>query len=125
MSEVNGLNNLKASGGPDKLNINALAESPSRFDPSAQVNPAKDGIAARVRLQSDQANPNRTNPDHPIELEVATLGSIRITRKQLEDFKARVAEGLNRQEEAINLAAKTFGANNPILEDAIYSALAA
>jgi hypothetical protein len=118
MVNINGLNGFEALGGPDKPENKA--KSPSRFNPDAQVSSAKDGLVAKVRLRLDQ-----TNQDHTIELEVAAVGNISITTEQLESFKARVAEGLQKQETQIQLAVETFGAKNLVLREAIYSALAA
>lgn len=125
MVNINGLNGLGALGGPDKSENKA--QSASRFDPNAQVSSPNDGSAARMKIQLTQTSSNAgvDNQDHPIELEVATVGNIKITSEQLKGFKDRVAEGLKRQENSIHLAVQTFGANNPVLENAIYSALAA
>jgi hypothetical protein len=125
MVKINGLNNLQASGGPDKSENNA--QSASRFDSNAQVSSPKDGSAARMKIQLTQTSSSAgvDNQDHTIELEVATLGNIRITSEQLKGFEARVAEGLKRQEKQIMSAVNIFGADNLLLKDAIYSALAA
>jgi len=125
MVNINGLNGFGALGGPDKSENKA--QSASRFDSNAQVSSPKDGSVAKVRLQLGQTSSSAgvDNPDHPIELEVATVGNITITRDQLEAFKNRVAQGLKRQEEQIMSAVNIFGADNLLLKDAIYSALAA
>jgi len=125
MVNINGLKDFGALGGPDKSENKA--KSASRFDPNAQVSSTNDGSAARIKMQLSQTSSSAgvDNPDHPIELEVATLGNIAITSEQLEGFKNRVAQGLKCQEDSIRLAVQTFGANNPVLQEAIYSALAA
>lgn len=125
MVNINGLNGFGTLGGPDKSENKA--QSASKYDPNAQVSSPNDGSVAKVRLQLGQTSSSAgvDNQGHPIELEVATVGNITITSEQLKGFEARVAKGLKRQEDSIRLAVETFGANNQVLQEAIYSALAA
>ena len=100
----------------------------SNFNPNAQVMPAQSQAAAMARLQfkkpaksSSIDSDNETQDSSELEIEVATIGLIKIDQEQLERFKERVEKGLKRQEEQIMDAVNTFGANEKDLRHAIGS----
>ncbi len=132
MVNINGLNGFGTLGGPDKSENKAQAQPSNQqlFNPNAQVMPAQSQAAAMARLQFKKPKSSSNIDDDKedfenseIDVEVETIGLIKITQEQLERFKERVEKGLKRQEEQIMSAVNTFGGNEKDLRHVISSVM--
>ena len=129
MVNINGISSFNQVNGPGNEPEKPIQNSQvSNFNPNAQVMPAQSQAAAMARLQfkkpaksSSIDSDNETQDSSELEIEVATIGLIKIDQEQLERFKERVEKGLKRQEEQIMDAVNTFGANEKDLRHAIGS----
>jgi hypothetical protein len=129
MVNINGINSFNQVNGPGKEPEKPIQNPQiSNFNPNAQVMPAQSQAAAMARLQFKKSaksssidGDNETQDSSELEMDVATIGLIKITQEQLERFKERVEKGLKRQEEQIMDAVNTFGGREKELRQVIGS----
>jgi len=130
MVNINGLNGFGSLGGPDKPENKAQTPANNQpvFNPNAQVMPAQSQAAAMARLQFKKSKSSSAIDgemeefeNSEIEVDVETIGLIKISDEQLERFKERVEKGLKDQEEQIMSAVNMFGGNEQDLRHVISS----
>lgn len=126
MTNIGGVSNFGGFQGPDKPTEQKQLPA-SNFNPNAQVvSPhAQSQAAAMARLQMKKSakvnGEQERNADGDFEIDVETIGLIRINDEQLERFKERVEQGLKRQEEQIIDAVNTFAGSEENLRNIIGS----
>lgn len=132
MSNIGGINNFGGLQGPGK-NEGAKPSEPqtpvNNFNPNAQVmSPlAQSQAAAMARLQMNKAKKSSAvgederNENGDYEIDVETIGLIKINDEQLERFKERVRKGVLRQEQEIVDAVNTFAGSEENLRNIIGS----
>lgn len=116
--------------GRETSHIDEITKGPE-FNPGAQVIPAQQNqAAAMARLlknkEADELEEEReTDENGDVELEVATLGLMKLSEKQIKDFEQRVEGAIYRQEQEIKDAVNTFAGSEKTLRQAIGSVLMA
>lgn len=108
-----------------------ITKQTQAFNPNAQVISSQGvqrNAAAQARLlknkEADELEDEKgAKETEDKELEVATLGLIKLSEKQLKEFEERIEGAIYRQEQEIMDAVRTFAGNEKTLRQAIGSVL--
>ncbi len=116
-------NNLKINQSGDANSLSETKRTPKQtraaISDAQVVSGAEAGTAARLHVAG------QINPKSPDEIEVATLGIVKVSDEQLRSFAERVSGGVLRQEAQILDAVNTFAGKDRTLRDIVSSTLLA
>ncbi len=127
-----GLGGINARGDEGKdFKVTEQAKLAQEFNPGAQVIPsqgAQAALASMARLQmkngkriSDESEEIKAKDE--AEIEVATLGMMKLSDEQLQGFREKIEHAILRQEREILDTVNTFAGNEKTLRKVIGSLL--